>query len=585
MPRFSFSLAFNSIILILFALYPMFMTLHYIFVPESYDFFHMDPLSLVYIPLFYIILGFLIAMYGLKRRFLFYTVLFFPLLFYAINYPNLIFRDAYLHGRWVKTIVNSGDINNLTDEGKAWPSSYIVMGVCSIITGVEILYLNTPLALLIFSLFVISCYCLAKRMRSNVEKAKVDDKMYLLTPFIAIAFMRSHIYEPLHFARHPFGFSLLLLLIFLLWRYQNERRWNNSLTLLLTIAALITVHPLFSIYGVVTIILNCVINALQSKFGKENRELPRPSLIMPILATVMFVGWLMFSAGFALPKLQILMSYALNPRTLSETASLITFNVNEEIPWYGFVMRQCYKLLLLILAGLSILSFFSREIRKSPSFAFLLAIIVILPIQKSIGYIGGGILNRAYTFLAIAFSFLIPAGVQNVSKTLGFLRLKKQPKLVSVIKRILVATFICTALISTNILSFEYNFYTGLMKLDSTAAISNFITTKNTMLNITARNFALYYVYFNPNASPVLLPSLSASKDAGIENEVMRGIFSNDLFVLTVHEYGEKLGFASSLKETLYFWQDVERKIEQTTNISKIYDCKLGSIYLNLGAH
>jgi hypothetical protein len=101
----------------------------------------------------------------------------------------------------------------------------------------------------------------------------------------------------------------------------------------------------------------------------------------------------------------------------------------------------------------------------------------------------------------------------------------------------------------------------------------------NIDLNIATRNFGLYYVYFDPNANIILCPSLSASKDIKIKNDMIKAILSSNLFIISAHEYGEKLGFAPSLRETWLFWQSIKKEIEQIPNTLKCYDNGLGDIY------
>jgi hypothetical protein len=287
------------------------------------------------------------------------VVLLFSVVELYTNYP-LIWRDIFLHGSAVKAI------NEQAYIGGAWwkypetnPGFFLLWSIFTITTSMDIVQSNIFVLLPAASiLLVILILCIFRRLSIRAANAATL-LAFLLTNFNTNEFMYMHFNTRLL----AFVYVLLFLSIFL-----RRGHLGATIGLLLTGISLITSHILISLVPIVFVGL-MLFSRLRSSVSR---------MLFLSLASVygmwnLYIGQNLLASGleslFNVYYLQLALGFSAQYSPL----------VAKSEPFFGSILTTYYKILLVILALISVYCVvrYRKETMVATTWAYLLAVAIV----------------------------------------------------------------------------------------------------------------------------------------------------------------------------------------------------------------
>ena len=342
------------------ALYPVFFRLNVL--ESNYEFFDItcmvSPLAWVYLS----IMCFLLSLHMLlEQKCDLVHVMVATLLVYGLysisQYPTVINRDVWVHGRSVKQLIVYGATQLGGDYPKWWPGAFTLCAVSSITSGIDVVNASFILVGVLMILSSTLLYLLGRETVGHQWAGLVPILYYVSDAHVFRWMGRDH-YSP-----HSLGFALCLLVLYSILRMirTNSSR-AVSATLVVVVGSIVVSHP-FSSFSLALSLLG--IFAL----GKTGRIKLGVSASLLWSALIMWFAWWMYNSPFTFEEVVRTFDFAvygfLEPIKLYGFASV----TQEPLTWYGRILRDLYfKPLLLVVTSLSILVMFVEHRTKKVSF-------------------------------------------------------------------------------------------------------------------------------------------------------------------------------------------------------------------------
>jgi hypothetical protein len=327
---------------------------------------------------------------GVALLMLIVVVLLFSVAEIAINYP-MIWRDVYLHGSSCIEIIEKGRI---VDTWNPYPQSnpgfFLLWSITSIVTGLQLfpsnLFLLLPLCVILLALAIVAIFRRLSLKREYANSAAL--LAFLVMNFNTNEFVFAHFNTRL--------LSFLLSLTFFLLLLATKRSAVQMAALLVIYTTLVISHPLNSL--LVVILLGVLM------FVRVPRVTPGISLLFSCI--VIYLSWSSYISIVAVAG-KLLLDFVGGMKFAAEIAYGWSPTAPRPEPAFGILLGVYYKVLLVVLGSLSLLSavLLRRQRYARFLFAYLLSVSVLYGTTFFLG-LGDIAVNRGILFATVPLSGL-----------------------------------------------------------------------------------------------------------------------------------------------------------------------------------
>jgi hypothetical protein len=449
-----------------------------------YDIFTMAPYAIFHLVIFYTLGLFSIYLNKFSLYSLFLLSLYFPFI-QLINYPFLTNRDVYLHGGPVRTLLENGELvckeNPLP---QAWPASFDLHGIMSIVSGCDLINANYVLYLALIVIFTLILYSLVRTLESKGYRlAWVSAILFLCLFFNHL----SNVFD--HYSRTALAFTLLLFFFYSFIRFKSL---HGLMLQMLIIASIVIAHP-FQSFALVVFMLACLVLSRRAKLA--------PLVLFSIIT---FSEWFLLQTS-TFSEIGYPLETFFSPQFTTSIVRSLT--PAKALPWWGLMLRDFYKYSLITLLGVAVIAAFiilikakSNDITTNGMISLLFSAIAMLGLL----FLPDWDIQRFTSFAAFPAALSSIILLEEVTKR-GKIKLFRHSVKPTIKKSILVLLLVFTIGLSATVmvLRFERNFYFGEVTHPSELSSLSFFTTYNynSTVNIVSWRTAIYFAYFNYNSS------------------------------------------------------------------------------------
>jgi hypothetical protein len=469
----------------------------------------------------------------------------------AVNYP-MIWRDVYLHGSACLEILEKGRIVETYDPyPQSNPGYFLLWSITSLVTGLQLfpsnLLLLLPVAVI---LLVVVCIAIFRRLSLRKEYANAAGLFaFLVMNFNTNEFMFVHFNTRL--------LSILLVLAFVLLLLAARRSPAQSAALLLTYTSLVIAHPLNSL--LVIVFLGAF---LFIRFDRSTR-----SISLLFFCIVIYMLWSVYLSITTVAELgKLLLDFLGGIKSSAEVAYGWLPTAPRAEPAFGILLGTYYKLLLIVLASLSLFSavLLRRQRHARFLFVYLLSVSVLFGAAFLMG-LGDIALDRGILFASVAFAGLpIMICASRWEHQVG-------PGLK---RRLLLFTLITVLIVPQFVFAHQLPMvrYERVGSIDSTMV---FVSTHRAHRSIAAiGDFPYYYCYYEPTFKDYRILWYS---DWNSLNDV-NYLFANNTQSLKIIDYKNIIDWGAILRHADSYEQAF---IQWHTLVTANVDGDYGRIYSN----
>jgi hypothetical protein len=481
-------------------------------------------------------------------------VLLFSVVEVSTNYP-MIWRDVYLHGSAVKGILDIGHIaNTWVAYSTTHPGFFLLWSIVSLVTGMELfpsnLLLLLPVTAVLLAIMLVLVY---HRLSVSLSTGAA------LFAFLLMNFNQNE-FAFVHFNTRLL--SLVFVLLFILLFLNKTGGAARIGGLIVVYGALVISHVLNSLVPVVFL-------AVYWLFERKRQH--SESFLFLSCASI-YVAWNAY-VGFPLLK-QAIMNFANINLSLETAAGYSPTVVGNSKPFFGTLLGDYYKVLLVILMLISIYSMIklgSQQRTRILSY-YLLSILFVYGVTFfSLRDIS---VNRGIVFASLSLAAL-PLILLTLSKRTDLNLLKHKTRV-----RIAVVLIVLLA-IPQFVLVHELPLarYGSVESID--AASRFLVSYRNGQSLVSLGDFPAYYCFYEPfyegynnlgfsgwNSLANITDFLLVGQDASLR------IVSYKQIV----DWGCILGHANSYNGSLKQW-DTEVYPKLDAQLNRIYDNGFETIF------
>lgn len=473
------------------------------------------------------------------------------LLPFIINYPFLMHRDVYLHGRYVRQFMTPGFYGQ-PSEATQWPLSFLEWAIFSLVVGLDPKLTNTPLFVVLMLIFPLILYCFAKKIKRNFH----GSTLILSSSLLFFIFLMNHRAYMDMFARQYQALMFLVLAIYLFYAYEKSRK-ILALNLLIT-ASIVMMHPFTASFLAVF----CVSYLLIRR--KNSLRIP---LNFTFVYLVIYAAWWVFQAYVSLPLAVEMFSNIFNINVYKPIAESVY--ILEDIPAYGQFFRNYFKLTLVAMSALSAMALVMLYKKKQFKKFQLIFISLTVGALSLAPLLVASVLwiDRIIVFAALPVSFLAPLGAFMIigSRKDSNIVLKKVGSAVAI-------SLLALTLFTSGMLVYERNFYDIMIPHNWNDDLCVFIDSyapKNTWILGNWKSM-IYLSYYDFNEKFMQLPIES-------EEQLFQRVLQSDLILETPREK-YTLDPSKTLEENMRLWNLFSS--EYLVYYNKIYSNGYTSAYL-----
>lgn len=387
------------------------------------------------------------------------------------NYPLIFARDVYLHGSSVKAIAINGHlVKGFNKYPLSHPGFFLLWTIVVLITGLDIkssnLILSLPVAVSLLALMLILLY----------RKLGIRKDALCTVALLAWLVMNNQVNELSFFHFNTRLYSLVLILTLLLFM-KGKLRKSKEQTIFMAIFFSLTISHI--IYSLVPIAFLFFYWLIEDKRDKS-------SVWIVLLCLVIYLVWNLNMAtqlfGEGLHKLLDYYHYSLALETATELTA-----VTAPYPFYGKILKQYYKVLIVTLALVSLWTMIKlKSKREVRILSYLLlgggVVFTILSIPDIVDSIDRGLMYFAIPLAPLSL-FAI------ASKTKGSMQRLRLMGLTLLLLLLVVPHFV---------LVHEATFARG--NVEPTDAFCRFLSECRNGQRIAAfGDFRLYFCFFEPS--------------------------------------------------------------------------------------
>jgi hypothetical protein len=480
------------------------------------------------------------------------VVLLFSVVEIFSNYP-MAWRDVYLQGSDVKTILTDGHLAFAWNTYSInYPGFFLMWSVTAAVTGLDLfssnLLLMLPVTVILLGLLLVVFY----------NKLSIGMKgLPALLAFLLMNFNTNEL-TLTHFNTRLLSliYSLLILVLFL----HGWKERPIVIALVIVFFSLVTSHPLNSL-------LPLTFLASWWLLGTKEEGRGRSSLVLACM--LIFGSWIAYAATQYL----IAGANALTIENLMgsmQTASMWSPGTAKPEPFFGLVLRDYYKALLVILgiASLSALVMFRNERRVRILALLLLSTIVVFGISfLPLGQIA---VDRGIMFASIPLSGL----------SLTLLSKLRKGRLNSLWRRVLVISIVI--LIIPNFVLVHETPIARYQTVPFVDTASTFISEHRNGQSLTSlADFNIYYSFYEPQYDNYRNLGFEGWRSLNVIADFLLASPSNSLKVIDHREaadWGLALYQATSYPQATQEWnQQVYSKLD--AHYDRIYDSSVYTVY------
>jgi len=397
-------------------------------------------------------------------------------------------RDVYLHAAPAKTLMVNGELASLANSvSAAWPASYNLHSILTIISGYDLIDANYVLYLSLIIVLALLLYCFAQALKSKGYKLAWASVLMFLCLFFNYNFSDFNLYS-----RTAIAFVLFFLFLFFFFRFKDRR---GLVLQCLMILSIIITHPFQSLALVFFLSIYVVL------YGKVK------PIFLALFSIVAFSGWMYFQ-GYskfveATEQLKTLFSVEY-VKPIVESLSR-----SERLPWWGAILRDYYKyslVALLVVASFSTIVLLFIEKKRSRESVWSSSILISSVLMMfSLNLLPDWQITRFVMFAAFPAAFssfiLLEEILERKKVNISF-----QPCSITV-KKIVILVFILSLSATVMVSNFERNYYLG--ELCHPVELSSleffFAHNQNSTVNVISWRTNMYSPYFNFNSSHTTL--------------------------------------------------------------------------------
>ena len=261
---------------------------------------------------------------------------------FAANFPNLVHRDAYLHGGPVQYIITTGHINGLENFNREdvlyWPMWFILSSMYVLIAGCPTLVSLTLLTLLFGPILIVFIYSLIiKKVNAKLRTYMLLALPYLINRYGLITGL---------FGRFSLGILYLIMIESVFIKFFLEKRFQISTFVIAIIlsAVLVLTHPYISSFLVLSVVTSSLVSIVILAHKEKNGSSFRYFTMLTVsIVTIFIVHFTYYSVKYSYLGIHNLLNYLYNPSTLvefGETSAPITV---EEYPPGARLLFQAFR--------------------------------------------------------------------------------------------------------------------------------------------------------------------------------------------------------------------------------------------------
>ena len=476
------------------------------------------------------------------------VVLLFSVFEVTTNYP-LMARDVYLQGSAVKGILSQGTVANTSNNyPSTHPGFFLLWSIVAQVTGIDILSLNVLLLLPMSILMLIFLMIFVNR-RLSVETSYAA----VLFAFLLMNFNTNE-WTFIHFNTRLFSMLYVLLFLVLFSRLKGRGR---SASLFIVFGALVISHVLNALLPVVFL-------AVYLLFERKRQNV---SSSLVIGCGVIYVVWNLYFGYYLLQNglTTFLNSFYVN-RAITTVLEWSPLAAGAK-PFFGTLLGTFYKLLLVILALISIYAHVKlRNQTNVRTLGFFLSAVALIYGLSFFSVLRDISINRGILFASIGFaSLLMILLTLNQGKSSHFLR-RARPIMILFIVALIVPQFVLVH-------ELPVARYERVGTVDSTSTFVMNYRSNQTIVSL--GDFPIYYDFYEPFFKGYITLGLEGWNSLGNITSFLLAGPNSSLKVVDskkIVDWGCILGNSQSYAEAVKQWNK---------EVFPELDSKLNRVYSN----